>query len=149
MGSGGPGSVPGSFRFEGSGPTGAILMLPEGGIRKDYQSIRRFQEYARRNAASWYQFAGLTLGRPAENGSLCLVTGCDKSPAWGVASYHRSCGAKVSCKFMGTEVGDGRSSGYRWKDHRHVTVRVSRLDCNASSQSRGEFFVPIPNARLI
>ena len=122
-------------------------MLPEGGIRKDFQSTRLFQEYATRNAASWYQFAGLKLGRPAENGSLCLVTGCDKSPAWGVASYHRSCGAKVSCEFMGTEVGDGHSSGYHWKDHRHVTVRVSRLDRSESSQARGDYGVPSSNPR--
>ena len=144
MFSGGPGSVPGSFRFEGSSSTGAILILPEGGIRKDLLSTRLFQDYATRNAASWYQFAtGSKLGRPAQNGSLYLITGCDKSPAWGVASYyHPFSRAKVSCEFMGTEVGDGHPPGYHWINFRPATVRVSRLDHSGSSQARGD-----PNPR--
>ena len=113
-------------------------MLPEGGIRRDLLARGLFHDYAKRNAAAWYQFAtGPELGRAIENGSLYLITGCDKSPAWGVASYyHPSSGARVSCEFIGTALGDGYPRGYRWKDYSPATVRVSRQDPRRSTSAR-------------
>jgi hypothetical protein len=112
-------------------------MLPEGGFRKDLLAKKLFQEYAMGNAAAWYQFAGSPdLGREAENGSLYLVTGCDKNPAWGIASYyHPSGGAELSLKFMAAGPGDGDASlAYRWEDSGPATVRISYQDRSRSSE---------------
>ena len=134
-----PGRFSAGFKFECSGSTGAVLMLPEGGFRKDLLAKKLFHEYAMRNAAAWYQFAGSPdLGRETENVSLYLVTGCDKSRAWGIASYDRpSGGAEISSKFMTVGVGeDGASPVYSWEDYSPATVRISCQDRSISNEAR-------------
>lgn len=66
---------------------GAILTLPDGAFREDCRGIARFREYAAQHATSWYKYVNGPRGRDAENGSIYLVTGCDKSRSWGVASF--------------------------------------------------------------
>jgi hypothetical protein len=61
----------------------------------------------------------------AGNGSLYLVTGCDKSCSWGVAS-HASTSEDISLKFTACNVGGGRASvAYSWDRRGPATVRVS------------------------
>lgn len=115
-------------------------MLPEGGFRKDLLAKRLFLQYAMRNAGAWYQFAtGPDLGREAENGSLYLVTGCDKSPVWGAAScYHPSGSSRVSFKFVATGAGeDDASLVYSWRDYSPATVRMGCQDSSVHGPESG------------
>ncbi|KAE9402506.1 hypothetical protein BT96DRAFT_785704, partial [Gymnopus androsaceus JB14] len=65
--------------------SGAVLMLPDGAARVDYQNRASFLEYAAQNAKSWYDFVNGPLGRETENGSLYLITGHDKTCPWEMA----------------------------------------------------------------
>ncbi|KIM91595.1 hypothetical protein PILCRDRAFT_27775, partial [Piloderma croceum F 1598] len=67
----------------------AILTLPEGASRQDLLCINKFRRHAIENVMHWYEFVNGVLGREAPNGSLYLVTGCDKSTTWGIASVAR------------------------------------------------------------
>ncbi|EEB99858.1 hypothetical protein MPER_00355, partial [Moniliophthora perniciosa FA553] len=62
--------------------SGAVLMPSNGASRVDCSHRAAFRAYARKHAFDWYQFVNGELGREAENGSLYLVTGFDKSDAW-------------------------------------------------------------------
>jgi hypothetical protein len=62
-------------------------VLPDGWCRKDLLGIGRFRDYAVQNAESWYKYANGPRARDAGNGSIYLITGCDKSKSWGVASF--------------------------------------------------------------
>ncbi|KDR69316.1 hypothetical protein GALMADRAFT_77705 [Galerina marginata CBS 339.88] len=66
---------------------GAILVLPDGASREDLISTGRFHEYAKRNAPHWYQVINGYGGVVHTNGSLFLVTGCDKATDWATASF--------------------------------------------------------------
>lgn len=59
---------------------GAALVLPEGGSREDLVSTQRFHKYVKKWAPYWYNI------NPIANGSLFLVTGCDK-----VSDYAAMC----------------------------------------------------------
>ncbi|KAI3610019.1 multiple ankyrin repeats single kh domain [Moniliophthora roreri] len=75
------------FQIEANSSEGAILFLPEGGICEDNQNENAFDNYAARNAISWYTHVNGVLGRCLGGNSLLLVTGVDKTTAWGVASF--------------------------------------------------------------
>jgi hypothetical protein len=60
---------------------GSILILPDGATREDLRSTRRFHSYIRKWAPYWYQDLDIS------NGSLFLVTGCDKTSDWAVATF--------------------------------------------------------------
>jgi hypothetical protein len=79
-------SLPG-FSFLCSASEGAILTLPDGASRLDYRGLGRFREYGSENAESWYRYINGPRAREAENGSIYLITGCDKTRSWGVASF--------------------------------------------------------------
>ena len=118
------------FKFECSGSTGAVLILPEGGSRVDLRKMGLFYQYSASNATAWYRFVnGPDLCRQAGNGSLYLVTGCDKSPAWGVASYSHPFGApEGSLKFtaVGEEEDGSTSLAYGWENYSSAAVRTGR-----------------------
>ena len=61
--------------------------MPQGAHHEDLKNIRRFREYALIHAESWYQYANGPCGREIGNGELHLVTGCDKTTSWGIATY--------------------------------------------------------------
>ena len=61
--------------------------MPQGAYHEDLKNIRRFREYALIHAESWYQYANGPCGREIGNGELRLVTGCDKTTWWGIATY--------------------------------------------------------------
>ena len=128
LGSGVPERFCSGFRFGCSGPSGAVLVLPEGGSRVDLRKQGLFFDYAAQHGIGWYQFVNGSLGRRVQNGSLYLVTGCDKNPAWGVASYSdpsSSGNPDVSLKFKAVELGkDGTTRAYSWDDYNSVAVRT-------------------------
>ncbi|KZP23001.1 hypothetical protein FIBSPDRAFT_786411 [Athelia psychrophila] len=64
----------------------ALLTLPDGAIGEDYNHLEDIRTYSIENAPSWYTFISETLGRQAPSGSLYVVTGCDKSAAWGIVT---------------------------------------------------------------
>ncbi|KAJ6514557.1 hypothetical protein DFH09DRAFT_258354 [Mycena vulgaris] len=80
---------PGSeFCFECVCPRGAVLALPHGGHLEKLQNVAMMRQYAAKNAESWYRYVnGPARGRELVNGSLYLVTGCEKSLSWGMASF--------------------------------------------------------------
>ena len=61
--------------------------MPQGAYHEDLKNIRRFREYALIHAESWYVYANGPCGREIGNGELHLVTGCDKTTSWGIATY--------------------------------------------------------------
>ncbi|PPQ64795.1 hypothetical protein CVT26_002627 [Gymnopilus dilepis] len=73
--------------FTSTEPEGAILILPNGASREDLTSTDRFHEYARKNAPHWYQYMNHYGSAAHANGSLFLVTGCDKTDDWALASF--------------------------------------------------------------
>ncbi|EDR00405.1 uncharacterized protein LACBIDRAFT_295783 [Laccaria bicolor S238N-H82] len=73
--------------FECSGSDGAVLTMPQGAYHEDLKNISRFRDYALTHAESWYQYANGPCGREIGNGQLHMVTGCDKTTAWGIATY--------------------------------------------------------------
>jgi hypothetical protein len=61
--------------------------MPQGVYHEDLKNFGRFREYALIHAESWYQYANGPCGREIGNGELHLVTGCDKTTSWGLATY--------------------------------------------------------------
>jgi len=61
--------------------------MPQGAYHEDLRNIRRFREYAFIHAESWYQYANGPCGREIDNEELHVVTGCDKTTSWGIATY--------------------------------------------------------------
>ncbi|EEB93324.1 hypothetical protein MPER_08036, partial [Moniliophthora perniciosa FA553] len=98
------------FRFDVNGPEGAILILPEGGIREDHPNEDIFDNYAAKNAISWYAHVNGVLGRRLGGNSLMLVTGVDKTTAWGAASF---CNAEKGTVHM-TMVPNTRTQSKYW-----------------------------------
>lgn len=73
--------------FDTSASEGAILTLPEGAFQEDVHNMTSFREYMAQHIETWYRFANGPRGREAKNGDIRLVTGCDKSTSWGIASF--------------------------------------------------------------
>ena len=93
--------------------------MPQGAYHEDLKNIRRFREYASLHAESWYQYANGPCGRDIGNGELHLVTGCDKTTSWGIATYSHlqsSCPEDNVSLLRFNPVGNarqGRDSSYR------------------------------------
>ncbi|PBK99984.1 hypothetical protein ARMGADRAFT_525887 [Armillaria gallica] len=116
----------GGFEFSCSREKGAILVLPDGGARYDALNLSQFRSYTARNAHAWYQFANIVCGREAVNGSLYLVTGCDKACSWGAASFFNPADTRsFSHKFLVGGVAEGNIKlGYSWKSTSSADVRA-------------------------
>ena len=61
--------------------------MPNGAYHEDLLNFQDFNAIASQNAEEWYRFAIGTCGRDIKNGQLRLVTGCDKTNSWGIATY--------------------------------------------------------------
>ncbi len=116
----------GGFEFSCLREKGAILVLPDGGARYDALNLSQFRSYATRNAHASYQFANIVCGREATNGSLYLVTGCDKTCSWGAASFFNPADTRsFSLKFLVGGVAEGNIKlGYSWKSTSSADVRA-------------------------
>ena len=60
--------------------------MPQGAYREDLKDITKFREYVLIHAESWYVYAK-RRGRQVGNMELHVVTGCDKTTSWGIATY--------------------------------------------------------------
>ncbi|KAF9078140.1 hypothetical protein BDP27DRAFT_346464 [Rhodocollybia butyracea] len=81
-----PYEVGAGLSFDCRSPEGALLILPEGGKSIDHRDVGKFLQYAKDYAKAWFYY---TNASPHQSGaqSLYLITGCDKTRAWGVACF--------------------------------------------------------------
>ncbi|KAJ6517567.1 hypothetical protein DFH09DRAFT_1195245 [Mycena vulgaris] len=103
----------GEFMFNCEAPHGAVLALPYGAHLEKLENLENIREYAAQNAESWYRYINGARGRRLPNGSLYLVTGCEKSQLWGMASFHN-----VREEFQLTykpTAGPDTAPNYRWR----------------------------------
>lgn len=115
------------FEFDTS--EGATLFLPDGASRKDLRNMEKFRTCAMENGVEWYKHAMGKFGREAGNGSIMLVTGCDKTVSWGIASYRTESKSEVvRLSFKAAEVVKGSASFvYRWETSIPASIRVGPL----------------------
>jgi hypothetical protein len=114
-----------AYRFASTATTeGALLILPEGASRQDVRSHKaQFRQCAIENALRWYIFANERLERDIPNGSLILVTGCDMTSSWGIASFSDvSSDMEVELSFSPSPSHRGT---YLWETNVSATVRTS------------------------
>jgi hypothetical protein len=64
----------------------AMLVLPHGADRNEKKAYGEYRDYIIEHAQSWYKYLNVDRKREARNGSLYLVTGCDKGRSWGLAA---------------------------------------------------------------
>ncbi|KAJ3736206.1 hypothetical protein DFJ43DRAFT_1054037 [Lentinula guzmanii] len=103
--------------------TGALLILPEGASSTDHKSLDEFRDYGIIWARKWFQFANSSpYSRGTKN--LYLVTGCDKTRAWGVSSFFNGPVGSVTMSFVPTA---GELPGYRF-ENRHCAEVQSGSD---------------------
>ncbi|KAJ7603317.1 hypothetical protein FB45DRAFT_128286 [Roridomyces roridus] len=114
----------GQFMFSCQGPDGAVLALPHGSHLEKLRSLEHMRQYAAKNAESWYRYANETRGRGLENGSLYLVTGCEKARSWGMASFHDVPLEEEFPISFGPTTGVEGGYRYRWRGtrfrHKHA-----------------------------
>ncbi|KAF9546375.1 hypothetical protein CPC08DRAFT_379004 [Agrocybe pediades] len=96
--------------FESSAAEGAILTMPNGARSEDVIGTRRLRGYIAEHIESWYKFIVGVRDCDAENGDILLVTGCDKTDSWGVATFVKSSEA-VKLRFQPVE----SSHSYKWE----------------------------------
>lgn len=85
------------------------------------------RNYALEHAHEWYEFVnGPIQGREALNGSLVLVSGCDKAAAWGSAAMSRpSADRSIKLTFSFPGVAEGQIAfGSSWTTQLWTTTRL-------------------------
>ncbi|KAJ7019841.1 hypothetical protein C8F04DRAFT_326503 [Mycena alexandri] len=103
----------GEFMFSCAAPQGAVLALPHGAHLKKLKNLEVERQYVAAHAESWYKHINGTGGRGLQNGSLYLVTGCEKAHSWGMASFY-STRDEFQLKFSRTPKAN-TSNRYRWR----------------------------------
>ncbi|KAJ3491740.1 hypothetical protein NLJ89_g11308 [Agrocybe chaxingu] len=63
----------------------AILTIPEPIDSKDLVNVARLEQFASEHAKAWYNYVTDVRGYPAGNGHLHVITGREKTTAWGMA----------------------------------------------------------------
>ncbi|KAF5361356.1 hypothetical protein D9757_011365 [Collybiopsis confluens] len=112
-----PPEVGAGLSFDTTASRGALLILPEGGVRYNHQQKMIFFEHATRYAKSWFNHINHVLHQGVNE--IYLITGCDKTRAWGVASF---LGARdprdVYLEYVPqAPVTPGRRPSYRFRRH--------------------------------
>ena len=135
-----PVGVATSYKFTSSSREAAFLALPDGASRHDLRNKVKFLQYAQANAMHWYQFANGRLGREAANGSLYLVTGCDKSTTWAAGSHSSASESNdLSFKFTIAKVGElGAAFNYSWDTDSSTTVRTGPEISNTQEEIQNQ-----------
>ncbi|KAF7302897.1 Pleiotropic drug resistance ABC transporter protein [Mycena kentingensis (nom. inval.)] len=75
------------LQFACRGPSGAFLALPSGSTLCRLENIEAMRRYAATNAESWYRYVNEKRGRRLGNGRLYLITGWEKAPTGGMATF--------------------------------------------------------------
>lgn len=96
--------------------SGAICTLPEGSFTEELRNVESLRQYACKNGRSWYRYINGVegRGRRAENGSLHLITGCEKTKYWGMAEYQGVTEPDRFCMSFGETGNEDRP--YDWVD---------------------------------
>ncbi|KAF7312720.1 hypothetical protein MIND_00286800 [Mycena indigotica] len=85
-----PASAGSSVQLSFNSKVGAALVLPQGASRENLLPESHFREFVRHHAEDWYNFAeasGYLGGADTDAGEdLFVVTGCDKTSSWGIAT---------------------------------------------------------------
>lgn len=117
------------YSFQCLTSEGAILTLPDGASRENLRNLTSFQEYASRNAINWYVYANGTRGCQAKNGSIYLVTGCDKGKSWGVAAFSNVTGRdRFSLQFTAPQAMIGQPDRlYSWQGSSLAKTRAGPM----------------------
>ncbi|KAJ7605822.1 hypothetical protein DFH06DRAFT_254897 [Mycena polygramma] len=125
--------VPGSeFAFRCSAPQGAVLALPHGSHLKKLENIGPVREYAAAHAERWFKYVR-GRGRRLVNGSLYVVTGREKAPSWGMASFH-SASAEFPLTF--TPIASPHSpASYTWSGGNPCTTKSYHPPGGSSNQT--------------
>ncbi|KAJ7094099.1 hypothetical protein C8R44DRAFT_645531 [Mycena epipterygia] len=96
-----------------SSAQGAALLLPDGASSSDLLPLDAFKNYILRHGKSWFAFL-TKQNRPVQDLNIYLVTGCDKTASWGVATFSKNSSAgEVSMKFGPSGIASGRAK-YTW-----------------------------------
>ncbi|KAJ7126707.1 hypothetical protein C8R44DRAFT_701448, partial [Mycena epipterygia] len=133
----------GDFVFGCGGPQGAVLALPNGARLAKLENLERLQKYAATHAESWYKYINDARGRGLANGSLYLVTGCEKARSWGMASFHSVCD-DFQLAFKPTARTDGTFQ-YRWGG-----VHARKIPARSKSFSPPQFHgVPLNQTTFV
>ncbi|KAJ6451949.1 hypothetical protein C8R45DRAFT_916431 [Mycena sanguinolenta] len=103
----------GDFSFKCQPPAGAVLALPYGGMLVRLKNIQGVRDYARKHAESWYSYMVSTRGLAVDNGSLYLITGCEKAVSWGLGSYHSLQDDQFQASFKPIQLDDANPE-YQW-----------------------------------
>ncbi|KAK0498774.1 hypothetical protein EDD18DRAFT_50439 [Armillaria luteobubalina] len=120
-----------SFEFSTAKESAAILCLPNRATKHEILNKAAIKAYATANGAAWYNYVNSPeyLGREAPNGSLYVVTGCDKTDSWGTATVSnpsRSRSVRLSFMAAGVAGGDIRAS-HTWSTGFSADTRVYPL----------------------
>lgn len=86
-----------------------MLALPHGSHIQKLENLETVRTYAATHAESWFKYINGPRGRGL-NGSLYLVTGWEKAPSWGIASFH-----SVNHAFQLSFKSPAGASRYRWR----------------------------------
>ncbi|KAG9225991.1 hypothetical protein CCMSSC00406_0009088 [Pleurotus cornucopiae] len=117
-----------AMEYTWSSTEGAVLHLPDGASRINIHAKQtHFQQQAAKHAEAWYRFA-VTEGFNISNGSLYLITGCDKTNSWMVGAFSSSSTTSGLQVKLRIGVAQGQASyNYSWTRHIPVTHRTGPL----------------------
>jgi hypothetical protein len=124
---------------------GALLTLPQDGLRKDVIRTKVFEDYIRDHVDSWYSFAVRKRLDVERMEDLILVTGCTLVTSWGVAAFIDSAqDAEVLLRFRGNV--------FDWREIRPSVAYQNSHPVRLQSQiavSFTNFFFPATLERII
>ncbi|KAJ7285226.1 hypothetical protein C8J57DRAFT_711744 [Mycena rebaudengoi] len=123
----------GDFYFGCSGPKGAVLSLPHGSNLNELRNLDGVRRYVACHADSWYKFVNGPRGRGLENGSLYLITGWEKCPSWGMASFQA---VPVEDEFqLSFKPTAGADTGYKYRWGRGNRAHRKQADAPSGAAS--------------
>ncbi|KAJ7614021.1 hypothetical protein FB45DRAFT_1110990, partial [Roridomyces roridus] len=99
------------FVFDCDGPQGALVVNPFGSHVQKLDNLEAMLRYTRQNAEAWYRYVNGPRGRRLPNGSLYLVTGWEKTRAWGIATFQD---LATQSPFRISFTGANSMAEYRW-----------------------------------
>ncbi|KAJ7180867.1 hypothetical protein C8R46DRAFT_1345088 [Mycena filopes] len=101
---------------------------------EDLDSMRK---YAAKHAESWYRYVNESRGRELVNGSLCLITGCEKSLSWGMATFQDIPLQKEFPLSFTPTAGEDDGYRYRWQGRcgRHKQADAPLVDGTPLNQT--------------
>jgi hypothetical protein len=115
------------------------LALPHGAHLEKLENLETLRQYAAKNAESWYKYVNGPRGRRLVNGALYLVTGCEKSQSWGIASFQDvSPDNEFQLSFRPTV---GADAGYQYRWRRGTPARQKHADLSPGSPLNQTIFI--------